>query len=306
MPLNATEISAFIDTTTTLISEAAVRQETASGTTGQFEQQIIDIKNFIDARITWISEQLTDTSLCATVTTPPLMISKINYNPSVDIGLESDDFEFIELTNNSTTPIDLTGIYFGGLGFVYQFEDGATLSGETAIFLSNDNDSFNARYGVDSFGEFSRNLSNSSQTLMLRDAYGNVIDEVTYSDDAPWPETADGDGFFLKLVSLDSDNSLAASWVAQEDIADNLAVNSIQSKTFVSLSPNPVSDILKLKIAKGNISNIKIWSVNGQLYDSYTLNNQQFEIDLSNYETGLYILQIQTNNELVYKKIIKN
>ncbi|MDB4180891.1 CotH kinase family protein [Flavobacteriaceae bacterium] len=306
MPLNATEISAFIDTTTTLISEAAVRQETASGTTGQFEQQIIDIKNFIDARITWISEQLTDTSLCATVTTPPLMISKINYNPSVDIGLESDDFEFIELTNNSTTLIDLTGIYFGGLGFVYQFEDGATLSGETAIFLSNDNDSFNARYGVDSFGEFSRNLSNSSQTLMLRDAYGNVIDEVTYSDDAPWPETADGDGFFLKLVSLDSDNSLAASWVAQEDIAGNLAVNSIQSKTFVSLSPNPVSDILKLKIAKGNISNIKIWSVNGQLYDSYTLNNQQFEIDLSNYETGLYILQIQTNNELVYKKIIKN
>jgi hypothetical protein len=107
-------------------------------------------------------------------------------------------------------------------------------------------------------------------------------------------------------VSLDSDNRVAASWVAQEDIAGNLAVNSIQSKTFVSLSPNPVSDILKLKIAKGNISNIKIWSVNGQLYDTYTLNNQQFEIDLSNYETGLYILQIQTNSELVYKKIIKN
>tara|TARA_B110001469_G_C9648945_1_gene330158 strand:- start:6504 stop:9107 length:2604 start_codon:yes stop_codon:yes gene_type:complete len=307
MPLNSVELFAFIDATELIISEAVVRQETHSGTTGEFDLQIIDIKDFITERIAWISGQLTDTSLCATITTPPLVISKINYNPLVDNpDLDSEDFEFIELTNNSDAPIDLTGIYFGGLGFVYQFADGESIAGQDTIYLSNESDSFNERYGFESYGEFSRDLSNSSQTLMLRDAYGNIIDEVTYSDDAPWPENADGDGFFLKLVSLDLDNSLASSWVAQTDNADNLSVNTFQSETFVSLSPNPVSDILNIKIAKGEISSIKLWSINGKLYDTYNLNNQAFELDMSNFEDGLYLLQIQTDTESFVKKIIKN
>ena len=67
-----------------------------------------------------------------------------------------------------------------------------------------------------------------------------------------------------------------------------------------------VSDKLKINIAKGKISTIKLWSVNGKLYDTYTLNNQQFELDMSNFENGLYLLQIQTDTESFVKKVIKN
>ena len=306
MPLNSIEIFAFIDVTTTLISEAVERQETMSGTTGEFVDQISEMKTFISDRIEWISSQLTDTNLCDNVTTPPLVISKINYNPLVDASLDSSDFEFIEIKNNSTSTIDLTGIYFGGLGFVYQFADGQTLSGETAIFLSNESDSFNDRYGFEPFGEFSRSLSNDGEDLILRDAYGNIIDEVTYNDVLPWPVDADGAGSFLKLVSVDLDNSLASSWVAVNDTTDNLSVNSVQFESFVSLSPNPVSDKLKIKISKGKISSLKLWSLNGKLFDTYKYNNQNVELDLSDFENGLYLLQIQTNSELLFKKIIKN
>ncbi|MDG1393260.1 MAG: CotH kinase family protein [Flavobacteriaceae bacterium] len=306
MPLNSIEIFAFIDVTTTLISEAVERQETMSGTTGEFVDQISEMKTFISDRIEWMSSQLTDTNLCDNVTTPPLVISKINYNPLVDASLDSSDFEFIEIKNNSTSTIDLTGIYFGGLGFVYQFADGQTLSGETAIFLSNESDSFNDRYGFEPFGEFSRSLSNDGEDLILRDAYGNIIDEVTYNDVLPWPVDADGAGSFLKLVSVDLDNSLASSWVAVNDTTDNLSVNSVQFESFVSLSPNPVSDKLKIKISKGKISSLKLWSLNGKLFDTYKYNNQNVELDLSDFENGLYLLQIQTNSELLFKKIIKN
>ena len=253
-----------------------------------------------------ISSQLTDTNLCDNVTTPALVISKINYNPLVDASLDSSDFEFIEIKNNSTSTIDLTGIYFGGLGFVYQFADGQTLSGETAIFLSNESDSFNDRYGFEPFGEFSRSLSNDGEDLILRDAYGNIIDEVTYNDVLPWPVDADGAGSFLKLVSVDLDNSLASSWVAVNDTTDNLSVNSVQFESFVSLFPNPVSDKLKIKISKGKISSLKLWSLNGKLFDTYKYNNQNVELDLSDFENGLYLLQIQTTSELLFKKIIKN
>jgi hypothetical protein len=301
MPLNSGEIFTFIDTTTALISEAVERQETVTGTIGVFEQQIIDIKDFISARITWISNELTDTSLCATITTPPLVISKINYNPLVDETLDSDDFEFIEIKNNSSSVVD-----FGGLGFTYQFENGATVSGGGSIFLSNKSESFLQRYGFDSFGEFSRNLSNDSEDLVLRDAYGNIIDQVKYKDVLPWPEDADGNGAFLKLVSLDSDNSLASSWIAQNDTAENLSVNAFQYGNFISVAPNPVSDKLKINSANGKISTIQLWSVNGKLFDTYNLNNQQFELDMSNFENGLYLLQIQTDSESFVKKIIKN
>ena len=96
MPLNPTEIFVLIDTTALQISEAAARQELISGTTGEFDQQIIAIKNFITDRINWISGQLTDTSLCDNVSVPPLVISQINYHPLVAEGLNSSDFEFLE------------------------------------------------------------------------------------------------------------------------------------------------------------------------------------------------------------------
>ena len=306
MPLNSDEIFELIDSTQILISEAAERQETVSGTTGQFDQNIIEMKAFISERIEWISNQLTDTSLCDNITTPALVISKINYNPLVEVDLDSSDFEFIELTNNSSSTIDLTGIYFGGLGLTYQFPQGASLSAQSVFYIANNSESFNQRYGFEPFDEFSRSLSNDGEELVLRDAYGNIIDEVNYNDALPWPEEADGEGSFLKLIGLDLDNSLASSWIARADTSENLSTGSNPYDSFVSIYPNPVSDILKIKINSGNISIIKLYSVNGKLFRIYYFENRQVELDLSAFENGLYLLQIQTDSELLFKKIIKN
>ena len=306
MPLNSTEIFSLIDATQTLISEAVARQEIVSGTTGDFNENIIEMKEFISERIQWISNQLTDTSLCDTITTPALVISKINYNPLVEADLDSSDFEFIEITNNSSSTIDLTGIYFGGLGLTYQFPESASLSAQSVLYLSNDSESFNQRYGFEPFDEFSRSLSNDGEDLILRDAYGNSIDEVTYNDALPWPEEADGEGSFLKLVGLDLDNSLASSWIARPDTSENLSTGSRTFDSFVSLYPNPVSDILNIKTSSGTISSVKLYSINGKLFRTYSFENRQVELDLSAFENGFYLLQIQTDSELLFKKIIKN
>ena len=306
MPLNSNSIFELIDTTKTLISEAAARQETLSSSTGEFEQQIVALKTFIIERINWISGQLSNTSLCNNVTTPPLVISKINYHPLVQADMDSSDFEFIEIINNSSSTLDLTGIYIGGLGLTYQFPSGASINGQKSIYLSNESESFKERYGFEPFDEFSRSLSNDGQEILLRDGYGNIIDQVTYNDVLPWPENADGEGAFLKLISLGLDNSLASSWVAEEDFATSLSVNTIQSETFVSLSPNPVSDILNINSSIGEIYSIKLYSINGKLYKTYKCSQKQVELDVTDFKNGIYLLQIQTNSDLLYKKIIKN
>ena len=306
MPLNSNSIFELIDTTKILISEAAARQETLSSSTGQFEQQIVALKAFISERINWISGQLSNTSLCENITTPPLVISKINYHPLVQADLDSSDFEFIEIINNSSSTIDLTGIYIGGLGLTYQFPSGASINAQKSIYLSNESESFKERYGFEPFDEFSRSLSNDGQEILLRDGYGNIIDQVRYNDVIPWPENADGEGAFLKLISLGLDNSLASSWVSKEDIATSLSLNTIQSEIFVSLAPNPVSDMLKINSSIGEIYSIKLYSINGKLYKTYKFEQKQVELDVTNFKKGIYLLQIQTNSDLFYKKIIKN
>ena len=305
MPLNSDEIFGLIDATTTLINEAAGRQEMVSGTTGVFEQQILEIKTFILERINWISNALTDTSLCDDIVTPALVISKINYHPLVADELDSSDFEFIEITNNSFSSIDLTGIYFGGLGLTYQFPNGAVLAGQQSIFLSNESDSFFERYGFEPFGEFSRSLSNDGEDLILRDAYGNIIDLVIYNDALPWPEEADGEGAFLKLISFDLDNTLASSWMAQNDTSENLSSAQFQSESIISVYPNPVTDILRINSTSNKINKLKIISLSGQLLAIYNFDGREVEFDLSVYQSGIYLLQIETDTDVLIRKIVK-
>ena len=55
-----------------------------------------------------------------------------------------------------------------------------------------------------------------------------------------------------------------------------------------------------------NILSVKLYSINGKLFRTYSFENRQVELDLSAFENGFYLLQIQTDNELLFKKIIKN
>ena len=78
------------------------------------------------------------------------------------------------------------------------------------------------------------------------------------------------------------------------------------SETCVSLSPNPVSDLLILNSSIGEIYSIKLYSINGKLYKTYKCSQKQVELDVTDFKNGIYLLQIQTNSDLLYKKIIKN
>lgn len=65
--------------------------------------------------------------------------------------------------------------------------------------------------GITPFGQYTRDLRNSSYNIILSDPYGNIIDQVHYEDSAPWPTTPDGNGPYLQLFDLFYDNSLASS-----------------------------------------------------------------------------------------------
>jgi hypothetical protein len=304
--LNENKIHELIDETVTNILDAVNRQEQVWNMDINFGLRIANIKNFVSQRINWISDQLnSSTADCENVATPNLVISKIHYNPKDLDDDDSDDFEFVEITNNSDVAWDLTGVYFGGLGFSYQFPPGFVIQAWQSVFLANKPSAFESIYGFTPFDEFFRNLSNSSHRLELLDGFGNQIDLVVYGDDAPWPEAADGNGYYLKLKDLDLDNSLPENWIANSNFQ-----NLLKSKNNIDLSlfvyPNPTQNILHLSATNSiEIQSVKILNLSGQIVMTKNLNEKRVSLNISKLTSGIYFILIKLNDVTVIKEIIK-
>jgi len=71
-------------------------------------------------------------------------------------------------------------------------------------------------------GEFDNDskFSNNGEAITLAAANGETIKSFVYSDKAPWPTSADGDGFSLVLTGPETnpDHSLPENWQSSEQV----------------------------------------------------------------------------------------
>lgn len=300
-PLEYSSISAFIDTTINLISEAAVRENQKWGTVPGIAAEIESLKAWLDLRMNWMTTHLGPFSACSSPALPALVICKINYNPGTSQAFPvSNDQEFIEIKNTQTTPVNLSGFYFSELGLSYKFPANATIAAGQSLFLASNASVFQSAYGITAFGEFTRNLSNGSQKLILADGFGNVIDAVEYDDESPWPD-ADGNGNYLQLISTSLDNALAQSWTAANNSV--LANAAVSSRGF-TVYPNPFAQQLTVHDPNG-IESISIYNATGQEIYHNAATSQDLTIDCSGYAKGLYLLKVTDRNGTSVQKVIK-
>lgn len=298
-PLKHNNISTFIDATIAQIGEAAVRENQKWGTIPNLAAEILSVKTWLNSRINWITSNIGSFSACNNVAVPALVINKINYNPNSSGSFPvSNDQEFIEIKNAGTTTVDMTGVYFRELGISFQFPT-STLAAGQSVYLASNMATFQSRYGFAAFGQFSRNLSNNSQKLVLADAYGNIIDTVEYDDDVPWPN-ADGNGSYLQLIDTLLDNALASSWAAS---TANLATDDF-SPEKITIYPNPVTDTLTVEL-KRPIVKIDILDERGRMVKKLPGNSETMQIDFKSYATGTYFLRISYEGGSVTHKILK-
>jgi len=301
-PLNLTSITALIDQIVSSISEAAVRENTKWGTVPNLPIEIAKIKDFIRIRIDWMTTALGPVTNCSSVVTPPLVISKIMYNPNTTVAFPvSSDQEFIEIKNNGNKTIDLTGVYFSGTGFVYQFPAYSEIFPNSTKVLANKTDVFNAKYGFPPSGQFTRNLSNTGENLVLADGFGNVIDNVQYSNTSPWPN-ADGNGSYLELTDPSLDNNVASNWIASSNTI--VYVEDIKNEQELNLYPSPVKDVLTIE-SSGRINILQLFDSQGRLLRNFKVNSDTYTIDMRSYAPGLYILEVKSSERNYMRKIIK-
>jgi len=314
-PLNYSTITSLIDEFVSLLSESQVRElqrwppQEDWPTVADQTENIAAMKIWIQNRIDWIDSNIGSFSNCLNVSVPDLVISKIHYNPQDDeaAGFSSKELEFIEITNNSNQNINLTGFYIRELGISYQFPVNSMVSGNQKIYLCSDSTVFEAYYGFAPFGEFSRDLSNSSYKIILSDAFGNTVDEVVYTDSTPWPEEADGSGSYLQLSDLDADNSLASNWIAS---SASLSMGSnADFKPQLLVYPNPTKGVVTIELISSRTEplELSIYNSLGQFVGSFQLISNKSEINLSSLSNGFYYYTIKNNTGTILKnKIIKN
>ena len=302
-PLNTAVLNTFIDNTITLISEAKVRENQKWNTIPNYALEIANLKAFISNRTNWMTNNLGGFASCANVAVPPLVITKINYNPSTSGSfLVSNDLEFIEIQNTGTTLVTLSGIYFSELGMSYQFPYNATIAGNSSLYLASNASVFQSKYGFAPFGQFTRNLSNKSQKIVIADAFGNIIDSVEYFDTSPWPTAADGGGSYLQLTSTSLDNNLGSSWVA---ITAPLSVSNFDLESAINIYPNPANYSLTVR-SKFSIDKIEIYDVFGKFVKAIQGNENEIQTDVSNFSIGLYFMKIYTQYGTKTEKWFKN
>ena len=129
----------------------------------------------------------------------------------------------------------------------------------------------------------------------MSDAFGNVIDSVTYLNENPWPVEADSGGFFLELIDINSDNSVASNWKISADLSVGLKSTFI--KPAVTIYPNPAKSKITVKSNRYQFDSFEIYDLGGRkMLGQNTIDSNQFFVKIENLSPGMYIIKLQLEN----------
>ncbi len=143
-----------------------------------------------------------------------VVINELHVDPYPKTSL----VEFIELVNTGTAAVDLAGWSFTS-GVAYTFPAGATLPAGGYAVVAGNPTAVQTAFGVTGvYGPWTGALSNEGETVTLRDASGNKVDEVSYQLGFPWPTVGDAPSYSMELLNPEFDNDLGGHWKSSSGV----------------------------------------------------------------------------------------
>ncbi|HZZ42831.1 MAG TPA: CotH kinase family protein [Tepidisphaeraceae bacterium] len=156
-----------------------------------------------------ISDQVYDFSATA------LRITELMFDPPAGAGFSQQDFEYVEVQNVSSSPLNLSGYQFSN-GVTFSFPNVTLAAGAYGVVVKNPA-AFAARYGSSPnvLGTYTGSFDNSGETVAIQDGFGNTVETFKY--DPTWYPGATGQGYSLVVANPTGDTatlSTAAGWRA--------------------------------------------------------------------------------------------
>jgi hypothetical protein len=234
-----------------------------------------------------------------------LVITEIMYHP------QNGYPEFVEIFNTGVNTVVLDGFVFTK-GIDFTFHPGSSIYPKTGLVLTNDTSLFKNVYGFSAFGQFNKRLSNSGETLILKNRFAQTVDSISYSDTIPWPKGADGDGYSLELADLKLNNSIGSNWKIS-DIKNGTPFNrETNQKMDAVLYPNPFAGYFNIEIGNRELAfepfRVEIYNLFGSKVKSFeTVSySSMIQIPADNLTQGIYFIQIEPTQKTAFgKQIIK-
>ena len=173
-----------------------------------------------------------------------IVISEIMYHPQSELTSE----EWVEIHNTGASAVNISGWKFtSGIQFTIPSIAAANIPAGGYLVVAANAPAFSAKYpAVTNFvAGWTGILSNSANHIVLEDAVGTKMDEVTYSDDGDWAKrvhdvvdyshrgwrwdtAADGFGSSLELRQISLPNGNGQNWASSISVNGTPgAVNSV-------------------------------------------------------------------------------
>jgi hypothetical protein len=247
----------------------------------------------------------------------PVVINEINYfsHPDHNSG------DWLELYNNTGLDKNLSGWVLKDSQdeHMYRLPENFILGKNEYLVLCNNIDSFMMQYPDvwNCRGPFDFGLNREEETLRLFDPQMNLVDLVEYTNDDPWPDEPDGEGYTLQLIAPWLDNNEGENWRTSDEMFGNPgALNFVSSihetvrESELSVYPNPSRGMVHA-IVHGRPSSdaiIEVVNLRGavEYRARYQLSKtpQLLHIDLSTLTMGVYILRVVTSEENQASRIV--
>ena len=106
----------------------------------------------------------------------------------------------------------------------YEFAEGTQIAPGSFLVAARDSAALSAKYPNISeiiVGDYSGQLGNRTDRIVLTDAQGNPADVVEYFENGSWPSAADAGGSSLELRNPHADNSSGLAWAASFESDDS-------------------------------------------------------------------------------------
>ncbi len=95
------------------------------------------------------------------------------------------------------------------------------------------------------------------------------------------------------------------SWSEDGCVEKTTNVEERLDEISIQISPNPTSGLLSIQHRSSKELKLRVTNVTGELIMTKQVNQSNFSLDISEYPSGFYFIQMQLGNQLVSRKLIK-
>lgn len=138
-----------------------------------------------------------------------VVITEVMYDPE---GVADDKGEWVEVYNTTQDSINLNGWRLAGVdgNQIIVFGSVWIEPGQYFVFGANSVESTNGGVPVDlDYAEVDFTLDNVSDSVVLKNVFGQVVDTMAYDENAGWPV---GQGASIQLIHPNLDNAAPTYW----------------------------------------------------------------------------------------------